>query len=226
MPQWMQDLTAGWPMIWANLPTFFILVALVTGVVWWLMDWRYGGILSNRDGVIANRDSEITLLKGQRDDYKEKLGGASPDQAKARIDALEARLARLEPRRITESQRADLTARLQLPAGITSSVAISRDAACPDCHALVATMGAAFSSARGWQVSNPVMMGIGNMPPTGFAVRLSDINNPSLAQRIVIDALRALGIQFDLQQDAPVRPFSGVGPPEPDVDILLTTPAH
>jgi hypothetical protein len=51
------------------------------GLIWLASEWRYGGI-------IANRDSEITLLKTQRDDYKDKLGGASPDQAKARIDAL------------------------------------------------------------------------------------------------------------------------------------------
>jgi hypothetical protein len=82
MPQWMQDLFAGWPMIRANLPTFFVIVVLIIGAVWWLMDWRYGGI-------ITNRDSEISLLKGQRDDYKEKLGGASPDQAKDKIEALE-----------------------------------------------------------------------------------------------------------------------------------------
>src|SRR5579859_7548993 len=102
MPQWMQDLTAGWPMIRANLPTFFVIAVLmfsaILGTVWWLMDWRYGGIISGRDGIIANKDSEITLLRGQRDDYKDKLSGATPDQAKARIDDLENRLAKLEPR--------------------------------------------------------------------------------------------------------------------------------
>src|SRR5262245_51575677 len=80
----------------------FATALLVAGMaIYWVMDWRYAGILSNRD-------SEIALLKSQRDDYKDKLGGASPDQARARIDALEKRLAelepklaRLEPRRIT-----------------------------------------------------------------------------------------------------------------------------
>jgi hypothetical protein len=82
MPQWMQDLFSGWPMIRANLPTFFVLLVLMFGAVWWLMDWRYGGIISNRD-------AEISLLKGRVDDYKDKLGGASPDQAKDKIEALE-----------------------------------------------------------------------------------------------------------------------------------------
>lgn len=82
MPQWITDLFAGWPMIRANLPSFVFIVILIFAAVWWLMDWRYGGI-------ITNRDSEISLLKGQRDDYKDKLSGATPDQAKAKIEGLE-----------------------------------------------------------------------------------------------------------------------------------------
>jgi hypothetical protein len=225
MPQWMQDLTAGWPMIRANIPTFIIIAVLIFGAIWWLMDWRYGGIITSRDGIIANKDSEITLMRGQRDDYKEKLSGATPEQAKARIDALESRLARLEPRRLTETQRADLTARLPIPTGATYLVAVSRDMACADCSGLAADISRAFSGAGGWQISNPMMMGINNTPPHGIAVRCADINNPSPEARIVIEAMRAARIQFDLQPGAYVRPFSGVGPPEPAVEVLLTTRA-
>lgn len=82
MPQWMQDLVAGWPMITGNFPTFIVIVALIITVVWWAMNWRYGTVL-------GNKDSEIALLRSQRDDYKDKLGGASPDQAKARMETLE-----------------------------------------------------------------------------------------------------------------------------------------
>jgi hypothetical protein len=71
-------------------PASSILIVLgIFAVVWIAMDWRYGGFIANRDGVIANRDAEIRLITVQRDDYKDKLGGASPDQAKARIEALE-----------------------------------------------------------------------------------------------------------------------------------------
>jgi hypothetical protein len=212
-------------MIRANIPTFIIIAVLIFGAIWWLMDWRYGGIITSRDGIIANKDSEITLMRGQRDDYKEKLSGATPEQAKARIDALESRLARLEPRRLTETQRADLTARLRIPTGATYLVAVSRDMACADCSGLAADISRAFSGAGGWQISNPMMMGINNTPPHGIAVRCADINNPSPEARIVIEAMRAARIQFDLQPGAYVRPFSGVGPPEPAVEVLLTTRA-
>src|SRR5258708_36334735 len=111
-PQWLQSLISGWPIIRANLPTFFVLAVLmfgaIFGVVWWLMNWRYGGVIAGRDGIITNKDSEIALLRGQRDDYKDKLSGATPDQAKNRINDLERQLnalaKKVEPRSLTADQ--------------------------------------------------------------------------------------------------------------------------
>lgn len=61
----------------------------VFAVAWAALDWRYAAMIANRDGIIASRDATINLITTQRDDYKDKLGGASPDQAKSRMDALE-----------------------------------------------------------------------------------------------------------------------------------------
>jgi hypothetical protein len=73
-----------------NAPASAVAIILgVFAVVWIAMDWRYAGIIANRDGIIASRDAAINLIATQRDDYKDKLGGASPDQAKSRMDALE-----------------------------------------------------------------------------------------------------------------------------------------
>lgn len=202
-------------MIRANPVIFIALILAIIGGVWWMMDWKYGA-------VITNKDSEIALLKGQRDDYRDKLSGATPDQAKARIDALEGRLARLEPRRLTEQQRANLTARLRLPAGADYSIAISRDLSCADCVQLAADISAAFGSSTGWHVSNPGEMGVSNMPPHGIAVRCANIASPSPEARIVIDALHAIGIQFDLQNDGSLQ-RSEAFPKVPPVKILLTT---
>jgi hypothetical protein len=73
-----------------DAPASTIVVALgILAVVWVAMDWPYAGVIASRDGIIASREAEIKLIATQRDDYKDKLGGASPDQAKLRIDALE-----------------------------------------------------------------------------------------------------------------------------------------
>lgn len=67
----------------AQAPIIFLIALMVSGtVIWWVVNWSLSSVL-------AHRNAEITLLRSQRDDYKDKLGGASPDQAKAKIDALE-----------------------------------------------------------------------------------------------------------------------------------------
>ena len=66
-------------------------IAAVAGaviVIWFAMDWRYGGIIANRDGIIANRDStignkesEISLLTKQLETYKEAFRNNLPSNA-------------------------------------------------------------------------------------------------------------------------------------------------
>jgi hypothetical protein len=56
MPQWLLDLTTGWPMIAANLPTFAAIVVLIIGMVWAAFSWAYGS-------VISHKDAEIKLLE-------------------------------------------------------------------------------------------------------------------------------------------------------------------
>ncbi len=74
----------------ARAPAIFAAALIVlAGAVWWAMDWRYSGI-------IANRDAEISSLKTQRDDYRDKLNGASPDQAAEKINQLTNEIARLK----------------------------------------------------------------------------------------------------------------------------------
>jgi hypothetical protein len=79
MPQWMQDLTAGWPMIRANLPTFFVILVLMVGAVWVAFSWAYGGVLASKNGQIELQDRQLA-------DYRDKLKGATPEEAKAKID--------------------------------------------------------------------------------------------------------------------------------------------
>ena len=63
-------------------PVIFITALLVlTVIAWRALAWRYKGIIDAKDGIIAL--------------YKERLNGATPDQAKAKIDELEQRVKRL-----------------------------------------------------------------------------------------------------------------------------------
>jgi hypothetical protein len=87
----------------ADAPVVFIAALLVIGgSIWWAMRWRYSGIIESKDAV-------ITL-------YKERLNGATPDQARAKIDSLEGQITSLKSRewpKLTPSATAEFEAALK-----------------------------------------------------------------------------------------------------------------
>jgi hypothetical protein len=64
--------------------TFAGTILVIAGVMWWIMSWRYSGIIRSRERTIAL--------------YKNRLDGASPDEAKAKIDSLEGQIWTLKDR--------------------------------------------------------------------------------------------------------------------------------
>jgi hypothetical protein len=183
-------------------------LVLIVVAVWFVFNWGYGTVIASKDGQIQLQDRQLA-------DYKQKLDGASPDQAKARIDTLEARLARLEPRRLTETQRATLVTQLKL-SGARATIALVRDVACGNCGEFIADISAAFDLA-GWIVRPAVTMGPPRAPQSGLALLCSDLNNLLQDERAVVEAFRAAKIDFDLNQG----PNRGRG-----VEILVTARAN
>lgn len=197
--------------------SFTVALLVIAGVIWWAIDWRYSGILSNRDGVIQNRDSEIALLKSQRDDYKENLGGRSPDEAKARLDALESSVGKLLPRRLTEEQKHGIRAALnRVPAG---EIAVSHEMSCADCNGYANDFRQVFSQA-GWRVRAPAVMGIGAtlLSSNGMSVVVPNPEQPTEAARLIIATLRQQNIPFEVKAQRP----SGITP-EPDIELIAMT---
>jgi hypothetical protein len=69
--------------------------------------------------------------------YREKLGGASPEEAKAALDVLAEQVtaleARLKPRRVSAQQQRTIAERLKAPAGARYGLAIVQEGGCWDC---------------------------------------------------------------------------------------------
>ncbi len=88
----------------ANAPIpFAVLVIVVAGLIWAATNWSYSSVL-------ASKNAQIELQDRQLADYKQKLGGATPEEAKAKIDALEKTIhltigSRWQPLTQTESDR-------------------------------------------------------------------------------------------------------------------------
>lgn len=177
----------------ARAPAIFIgaLLAL-TLIVWWLMDWRYSGIISNKEASLA-------LLREQRDDYKNKLGGATPDEARARIDALERKLSELAanvkpPRNLTTSQNQFLLPALQKAQG---RLRITHEGSCPDCRRYANDFVHVFRQA-GWTVEEGMFLG-GPLLSTGIGLVTTKPN--SSEARLIIEALSGANLRFDVTSD-------------------------
>ena len=54
----------------------------MVGAVWVAFSWAYGGVLASKNGQIELQDRQLA-------DYPDKLTGATPEEAKAKIDARE-----------------------------------------------------------------------------------------------------------------------------------------
>jgi hypothetical protein len=80
MPDW--DKIFGQLAAVNNAPIpFFVSLFVAIGIIWWLINWKY-------NSVIGHRDAEISNLKAERDEYKGKITGVTPDQAKTKTETL------------------------------------------------------------------------------------------------------------------------------------------
>lgn len=196
-----------WAVISQAPVSFAVIAALIATLVWFALRWQFGSQLSSRDGIIALKEAEIN-------DYKRKLDGASPDEAAKKIEALERRLAAIEPRMLSDAELAALIDGLLIHRG---KVNIAHDGGSPLTKKLHSQIVAGFQRA-GWEVSTSMVMGLGNPPPTGVAV----IGPPgSQVADTVAKSLQRAGLQYDLQ----AQPNARGGPLDDwDVRLVVTAP--
>jgi hypothetical protein len=193
-----------------------VFVALVAGGIWWAMDWKYSTDIVHLKSTIDSRDAEIRLVTTQRDDYKEKLGGASPDQAKARMDALEKRLTQFEPRRLPHEQRTKLISVLRRMPNIPIEVRF--EGTCADCNQYANDFNVVFSAA-GWPTLLISAFGITGSPK-GLTVFIYDIDNVAPEGALLTQSLESANVPFD-----PVhrpKPKLSVGTPAPNITMFIT----
>ncbi|WOJ90720.1 hypothetical protein RZS28_05370 [Methylocapsa polymorpha] len=177
-------------------PVAFIAAMLVAcGLIYTAVNLIYSTVLSNRDARISVLEERIKL---RDDQLADKLHSTPPDEAKSIIQGLEARLKKLSPRRLEESGRAIMAEKLKLPPGKDFRIDIQHDGACADCNIFAADFSTLFSSLQGWSVRNTTVIGLGQIPPSGIGVIVSNPGALSEAEKIVIDAMSSAGIRLNL----------------------------
>ena len=192
---------------------FGAIVLLLVALIWGFMHWSYRAVLSGKD-------AQITSLERGLDEYRDKLDRASPDEARRRIEALEAELKtlriRLTPRRLTPAQRQAISDRSRRPAGTPSrSITVTAQESCSDCHAFAAEIADALATADNWSVTRQAVMNPEERPRSGLAIRVAEPTRPPLEAVVLQQALQSAGLAFSV---LPVRGSS-------DVELLVTEPA-
>lgn len=147
-------------------------------------------------------------------DYKEKLQGASPDQAQEKIHSLEARVLALEPIKLTDEQLGLISDILKKN---KSYVVFELDTSCPEKKILNRQLAKVFSDA-GWDVSCASVMGVSATPKSGIGIGYM-LNSAYISgYEEVLEAFKRAGISCDILPAA----SSGFGD-SPRIRILLTS---
>ena len=196
-------------------PAIYLAAIFAVGAgVWWVASQYYSG-------QISTMKEQIILIEGQRDDYKNKLSGASPDEAKTRLDKLEALLAAISPRKLS----ADQTTAFHAALTTSGSVVVLHDVACVDCNSYANSIGSAFQSA-GWQVVTPSLVGPNVTLRSGIGISVANPSSPSPQEADILRAFKTANIPFDIvpKQPLPPPPPGAQAPPVPDAYVLILSP--
>lgn len=181
---WLRD---NWAVI-AEAPLAFALwTAILLGLCWFVVSYLKSNQIGNLESRISLRDDEIS-------DYKRKLDGASPEEARDRIEKLEAEVASLKPRRLEADQAKKIK---EVASKKSGSVSVATDIAVSDAKTLSGGIAAAFNAA-GWVVSTPMVMGPSFNPACGLGVTISNEIEPTDQERSVMGALDAAGLTYEV----------------------------
>lgn len=191
-------LQENWPALTAAPGTFLFAVLIGSVAAFLFLRLIFNGQISTLRERLAQRDDLIA-------EYREKLQGATPEEARARIDRLEAqvnplvhKMKEMEPRRLTAIQKTAIIAKLSKMRG--AFLMLQREMQAHDTLELVEDFLATFHEA-GWEgrINNRMSMDI--TAGTGLALCVNDPKALTPAEKCVAEALQSAGLPFDVRQE-------------------------
>jgi hypothetical protein len=183
----LKYLVAEWRVI-AQAPAIFSVGAILVAVAAFFATRLISA------SQIATLKEHLAFRDTQLKSYSEKLQGATPEEAKARMDDLQRRLDVLEPRKLGAPKRQQITTTV---ARNTGAIEIGSDDACSDGRPYAGEFGDAFDIA-GWKVSAPILLGVNRRAPAGLGLMVANPNQLTPLETIVETALKEASIQFDI----------------------------
>ena len=198
MPGPLETIQKEWPVI-SGAPWSFAAAVIVMGIIIvGFSEWIHQEEIAGKDYTIQEKQSQI-------DGYKDKLSGATPDEAKAQIADLKAqnsdlaaRLVKLEPRRLHAQESSIILSSLKasgIPAG---DIVLASDDGCWDCAQYADSFKEALSVPTWSILREEIGGGILPASPKGVAIVTPDPSNPLPEAKALEDALLAAKIPFDI----------------------------
>jgi hypothetical protein len=195
MPDWTGRVRQEMGAI-GSAPVAFTVIVLCAGVVMWgLIQWSYGALLSGKD-------KEIAFLERRLADWRDKMSGMNPDEAKQRLHDLETQAKtlqmRLQPRMLSEEMRQALVDRARLRPGVQFTLTVLREADCSDCERFSAQIVAALRKSSGWTINIGILPESVEKPRYGLAIRVADLLRPPTEAVRLQGALQSAHIAFEM----------------------------
>lgn len=184
MGDFFEQLQKVWPLV-TTAPWGFASIAFAI----FASGWALGRFMYSQ---------RITILKERIEAYKEKLDGASPDEAHAKIERLEARIRDLEfdPRKFNDVQVGKITAALKRHG--PGTIIVSRSAGSLECGGVFKQVRHLFAqqgwNVRHWETFDPIES------PTGLVFFTNTGDEVSPPERAARDALDTAGIAYEIRR--------------------------
>ena len=179
-----------WRVIAGAPLTILAVATLAAGGSWAAAHSRQRSRIKALESDLGQTRAEVSL-------YQERLQVASPDDAKAKIDALRSRLRNLEPPpRLTPSQWQSAHA---AAASKTGRIAISHDSGIPAKAQLTADLREIFSRA-GWKVFTGATTGADDSPSGAVLYLRAGGKDVDAVRNAVTRTLEAVGVAHETEE--------------------------
>lgn len=191
----------SWVLEHAGALTVFLLAAaaIAATATWSVLEVRYRR-------TIFNQRRELR-------EYARKFQGATPDEILRRMGSLQARLDRLEPRRLSSQQKKTLERSLPLPEGAGSTkINVVFDARCVDGQQYATDFVRTLKACRGWRPSTETLFGWARELPSGIAIVCYRHGRTAAAAKALSKGLAEAGIEHET-----------IVSPEEELELVITS---
>jgi hypothetical protein len=193
--QWeqvFQHLVAEAKAISAAPVSFVVAVLIVGSVVFLIARWSYATVITHKDARLATIEERLRL---RDDQISNKFQTTSPDEAKGLIAALQEQVAKLQPRRLTDTQRSAISQAARPPDDAKWSLSLTWVGTSSDAERYAQDFSQLLSGI-GWQLNSARIIGSGS--EEGVFLRVPDPSNLEPRASALARALKAAEIEFDV----------------------------